>query len=363
MINEKVLKTLEFNKILKMLSGMAVMEASSEEILKLTPMTNAKKIIETLNETDEAAMLLTKKGHLPIMCSKDVRSALKHSEIGGILSMGELIGIAKLLDTSVRIKKYPDDAKLQYLEEHIDSLYEDNSLRDKINSCIIDEETMADGASPELNDIRRKMRTLNNKIKDNLQKFITSTTYRKYLQEQIVTMRDDRYVIPVRAEYKGEIRGIVHDVSQTGSTVFIEPDSVVEANNEIKRLSLEEKKEVERILKELSSEVSLVSKLLEMTYETVMLLDIIFARANFAHKYDCYKPIINTEGKINLMGAKHPLLDRQKAVAIDVYLGDGFDTLIITGPNTGGKTVALKTVGLLTLMAQAGLHIPASSGS
>ena len=363
MIKEKVLKTLEFDKILNLLSEMAVMETTKEEISRLIPLTNIKKITETLNETDEAAMLVTKKGHLPIMCSRDVRSALKHASMGGVLSMGELLGVAKLLDTSVRIKKYPDDTKLEFLEEHIDSLYDDNKLRDKITSCIIDEETMADGASSELNDIRRKIRGSSNKIKDTLQKFTTSTTYRKYLQEQIVTMRDDRYVIPVKAEYKGEIRGIVHDVSQTGSTVFIEPDSVVELNNEIKRLSIEEKKEIERILMELSSDVSLVSKLLEMTYETVILLDMIFARANFAHRYDCFKPLINQDGHIDLIKARHPLLDRQKAVPIDVHLGDEYDTLIITGPNTGGKTVALKTVGLLTLMAQTGLFIPAKEGS
>ncbi len=363
LINQKVFTTLEYNKILQMLSEFAVMEPSKEEIISMTPCVNIKKAELLLNETNEAANLLIKKGHLPIMCAVDIRESLKRASVGGILTMGELLNISKLLDTSSRIKKYPEEFPTEYLSEHIESLYEDKKVKDRITSCIIDENTMADGASPQLNDIRRKLRISGNKIKDTLQSIITSTTYQKYLQEQIVTMRDDRYVIPVRAEFKGEVRGIVHDVSQTGSTVFIEPDSVVELNNEIKRLTIEEAREIERILAELTGEVAVIYKILDMTYDTVMLLDVIFARASFAHKYDCFKPVLNDRGYINLIGAKHPLLDRKKAVAIDVHLGDEFDTLIVTGPNTGGKTVALKTVGLLTLMAQSGLFIPAKEGS
>ena len=359
----KALKTLEFDKILKRLSDFAVMESTKDEIMRIMPAKTLKSAQKMQDETKEASRILTKCGSLPITCASDVTASLKRADMGGTLTMSELLNIAKVLATARRIKMHTKDAECEILAEHIDALYEDKSLETDITGAIIDAETMADDASSTLLDIRRKIRAANNKVKDILQKIITSPSHQKHLQEQLITLRGDRYVIPLKSEYKGAIPGVVHDVSATGSTIFLEPMSVVETNNEIRRLLGEEKGEIEKILANLTNEVALVSKLIKMSYDTISCIDLIFAKGKYALATDAFAPNINDKWHINLRRARHPLIDPKKVVATDIYLGKNFDTLVITGPNTGGKTVTLKTIGLLTVMALSGLHITAEEGS
>ena len=359
----KALKTLEFDKILKRLSDFAVMESTKDEIMRIMPAKTLKSAQKMQDETKEASCILTKCGSLPITCASDVTASLKRADMGGTLTMSELLNIAKVLETARRIKMHTKDAECEILAEHIDALYEDKRLETDITGAIIDAETMADDASSTLLDIRRKIRAANNKVKDILQKIITTPSHQKHLQEQLITLRGDRYVIPLKSEYKGAIPGVVHDVSATGSTIFLEPMSVVETNNEIRRLLGEEKDEIEKILANLTNEVALVSKLIKMSYDTISCIDLIFAKGKYALATDAFAPNINDKGHINLRRARHPLIDPKKVVATDIYLGKNFDTLVITGPNTGGKTVTLKTIGLLTVMALSGLHITAEEGS
>ncbi len=362
-MNKKTLKVLEFDKILARLSEFAVLDITKQRISDLEVSDNIKKINLMQEETAQAITLSTKKGNPPIMCSKDVRSSLKRSQMGGVLSPGEILDIGKVLDTASRLKNYPDDISCDTLEEHFEALYADKNLQRRIFECIVDSETIADTASSELLSIRRALSTGANKVRDILQGIISSPTYSKYLQEQIITIRGDRYVVPVKAECKGEIKGILHDTSSTGATLFIEPMAVVEANNKIRELKNKEKEEIEKILMQLSEEIASVSKLIEMSYLIVSELDLCFARAKFALKYDAFRPVLNDSGRINITKARHPLLDAKTVVPTDIRLGRDFDTLVVTGPNTGGKTVVLKTIGILTLMAQAGLHITANEGS
>lgn len=359
----KALKTLEFDKILKRLSDFAVMESTKDEIMRIMPAKTLKSAQKMQDETKEASRILTKCGSLPITCASDVTASLKRADMGGTLTMSELLNIARVLETARRIKMHTKDAECEILAEHIDALYEDKRLETDITGAVIDAETMADDASSTLLDIRRKIRAANNKVKDILQKIITSPSHQKHLQEQLITLRGDRYVIPLKSEYKGAIPGVVHDVSATGSTIFLEPMSVVETNNEIRRLLGEEKDEIEKILANLTNEVALVSKLIKMSYDTISCIDLIFAKGKYALATDAFAPNINDKGHINLRRARHPLIDPKKVVATDIYLGKNFDTLVITGPNTGGKTVTLKTIGLLTVMALSGLHITAEEGS
>ena len=359
----KALKTLEFDKILKRLSDFAVMERTKDEIMRIMPAKTLKSAQKMQDETKEASRILTKCGSLPITCASDVTASLKRADMGGTLTMSELLNIAKVLETARRIKMHTKDSECEILAEHIDALYEDKRLETDITGAVIDAETMADDASSTLLDIRRKIRAANNKVKDILQKIITSPSHQKHLQEQLITLRGDRYVIPLKSEYKGAIPGVVHDVSATGSTIFLEPMSVVETNNEIRRLLGEEKDEIEKILANLTNEVALVSKLIKMSYDTISCIDLIFAKGKYALATDAFAPNINDKGHINLRRARHPLIDPKKVVATDIYLGKNFDTLVITGPNTGGKTVTLKTIGLLTVMALSGLHITAEEGS
>ena len=359
----KALKTLEFDKILKRLSDFAVMESTKDEIMRIMPAKTLKSAQKMQDETKEASRILTKCGSLPITCASDVTASLKRADMGGTLTMSELLNIAKVLETARRIKMHTKDAECEILAEHIDALYEDKRLETDITGAVIDAETMADDASSTLLDIRRKIRAANNKVKDILQKIITSPSHQKHLQEQLITLRGDRYVIPLKSEYKGAIPGVVHDVSATGSTIFLETMSVVETNNEIRRLLGEEKDEIEKILANLTNEVALVSKLIKMSYDTISCIDLIFAKGKYALATDAFAPKINDKGHINLRRARHPLIDPKKVVATDIYLGKNFDTLVITGPNTGGKTVTLKTIGLLTVMALSGLHITAEEGS
>ncbi len=362
-MNEKTLKTLEFNKIIERLSDMAVMDITKTAIENLRIGDNIKKINLLQEETAQAMTLITKKGTPPIACREDIRPSLRRSRMQGVLSAGEILSVGKVLETSEKLKAYPDDISCDALGEHFDALYADKPLRKRIFDIIIDADTIADDATAELSDIRRALKNSSNKVRDILQSIISSPTYQKCLQEQIITMRGDRFVVPVKSEHRGEIKGILHDTSSSGATLFIEPMSVVETNNKIRELKSREKEEIEKILMQLTEEISLVSKLIEMSCEIISELDLCFARARFSLEYDCYRPILNDKGIINLQRARHPLLDPKTVVPTDIYLGRDFDTLVVTGPNTGGKTVVLKTIGLLTLMAQAGLHIPAREES
>jgi len=362
-MNEKTLKTLEFNKIREKLSGYAIMDITKDAVANLKIGSNIKKINVLQDETAQSILLLTKKGSVPIGCPHDVRPCLKRSRMQGILSPGEILSVGKVLETGEKLKNYPDDISCPALSEHFESLYTDKDLKRKIFDKIIDEDNIADNASPELYDIRRSLNQSSNKVRDILQSIITSPSYQNALQDQIITMRGDRYVVPVKATHKGEIKGILHDTSSSGATLFIEPVSVVEANNKIRELKSQEKEEIEKILMELTEDISLVSKLIEMSYEIISELDLCFARAKFSLEHDCYRPLLNDKGIISISRARHPLLDSNTVVPTDIILGKDYDTLVVTGPNTGGKTVVLKTIGLLTLMAQAGLHIPANEGS
>ncbi len=362
-MNSKTIKTLEFDKIIEKLSSMAVMDITKDAIKNLKISDNIKKINRLQDETAQAMYLSVKKGSAPIGCKTDIRSSLRRSRMQGVLSMGEILSVGKVLETAEKLKAYPDEISCEALEEHFESLYTDKELRRKIFDIILDEDNIADNASSELYDIRRALNQSSNKVRDILHSIITSPAYQGALQEQIITMRGDRFVVPVKATHRGEIKGILHDTSSSGATLFIEPMSVVEANNKIRELKTKEKEEIEKILMQLTEEISMVSKLIEMTYEIISELDLCFARAKFSLEYDCYRPLLNDKGIINLERARHPLLDKKTVVPTDIRLGRDFDTLVVTGPNTGGKTVVLKTIGLLTLMAAAGLHIPANEGS
>ena len=360
-MNKKVYETLEFNKIRNILKSFALMELSQSMALSLEPSTDIRKVNEMQEQTACAMNLVVKKGNPPIYCKEDVRSSLKRADMGGVLSLKDILQIGKVLKTSRALKTYPDDVPCEAFEEYIESLFEDKKLEQRIFDCIQDEETISDNASAELSSIRRKIRSSEGKIKEVLHNIISKNS--KYLQDPIITMRSDRYVVPVKAEHRGSIKGIVHDTSSSGITLFIEPEAVVEAGNEIRMLKNKEAEEIERILRELTEEIAVSSKLLSMTYTCIAELDLIFAKAKFALKYDGFRPVLNDDGYINLVKARHPLLDEKKVVPTDIYLGKDFDTLVITGPNTGGKTVVLKTLGLMTLMAQAGMHITAKEGS
>lgn len=362
-MNKRVFKILEFDKILKMLASYAVMDTTSQRITDSDVYDNVKKVNKMQSETADALKLLTKNGSAPITCTADIRPHLKRALRNGVLSISEILSVGKVLETARKLRLYPDDTPCPSLEEHFDALWTDRDLEKRIFASITDEDTLADDASPALGDIRRKIRIAGNKVRDTLKSIISSPTYSKCLQEQIITMRGDRYVVPVKAEHKGDIRGIVHDTSSSGATLFIEPMSVVEANNEIRTLTDMEKDEILRILCEFSAHIADNAELIDMTYDTISELDYIFARAHMAIRHECYRPILNDYGLIKLEKARHLLIDPNKVVPVDLRLGEDFDTLVVTGPNTGGKTVVLKTAGLITLMAQAGLHIPAREGS
>ncbi|MBR4874701.1 MAG: endonuclease MutS2 [Clostridia bacterium] len=365
-MNEKTLATLEFNKILNMLMTYTKNEKVIERIEKLCPETDIENVKKMLRETTEAQGVLLRRGAPPAFTVNDVCGAVKRCERGGVLSMKELLSLSSALATARRIKGYIEEDKigketdLYSLAESIINL---KQLENEINDKIISENEMADGASPALFAIRRKMKSQEEKIRDTLNSIISSTKFQKFLQDPIITMRSDRFVVPVKAEYKNEIKGIVHDFSASGSTVFIEPVSVVEMTNEIAELRGKEKEEIERVLYELAGVVSESSNEILTDYKIIYELDFIFCKARLSVSQKGVEPKLNDEGRIIIKKGRHPLLDKNKVVPIDISLGDEYDTLIITGPNTGGKTVSLKTLGLFTLMAQSGLHISADTGS
>lgn len=359
----KALKTLEYDKILALLSQCASTEGAKALILSTVPESEPIRVQRLLTQTSDAKHMTSLSGSPSFGGIKDVRDSVEHAEKGASLSPRELLDIADLLYVSSGLVAYSGakNAECGSLNEIFDRIFKNPTLEKEIKRIIISEDTISDDATPQLAAIRRNIRNTNNRIRDMLQGYITSPKYSKTLQDNIVTMRNGRYVIPVKVEHKSEISGLVHDASASGATLFIEPVAVVEANNDLRRFEAEERAEIERILAELSSQVASFADALILNYSNIILLDSIFARAELSWRLRATEPLLDSF--IDIIGARHPLLDQKKAVPIDVKLGEKFDTLIITGPNTGGKTVSLKTLGLFTLMAQSGMHIPAREGS
>ena len=362
---DKSIRTLELPRVLQKLSDQAVSAEAKERALRLRPETETEEVLRLLDQTDAARQMIGLHGSPSFSGVKPVAEALDRADRGGSLNTKELLTIAGLLTAARRAREYFNDeaAEKTAIDHLFLSLHGNRFLEEKINRCIVDEDRIADAASTELADIRRHMRAAQAKSRQILQKIISSPSYAKILQETIITQRDGRFVVPVKAEHKGDMPGLVHDISSTGATLFIEPIGVVQANNEYIELEAKEQKEIERILAELSADVAAHREDIQWDYDTLVHLDLIFARGQLSYKMDAIRPEVRRDGAIHLRKARHPLLDAKKAVPIDIELGDTFDTLVITGPNTGGKTVSLKTLGLLTLMAQCGLHIPAADQS
>jgi len=361
---EKSIKKLELDRVLELLAGQAVGEAAKERCRALAPETDADEIRRLLGETGAACRLIEKKGAPGFSEVKDVGASLDRADRGGSLGAKELLRIASSLRCARTVKAYSEtDASASCLDVYFQELTPNKFLEDKISRAILSEEEIADDASPALADIRRHIRLQSGKIRESLQKVISSPSYAKVLQEPIVTIREGRFVVPVKSECKNEIPGLVHDVSSSGGTFFIEPMQAVNANNALRELAAKEQKEIERILAELSADAAGYREPIVRNYEMLVALDCIFARARLSFVMKAIEPEIRTDGKLELKNARHPLIDPHVVVPVSVRLGTDFDTLIITGPNTGGKTVTLKTIGLLTLMAECGLHIPADDGS
>ncbi len=362
---DKASKTLEFDKILSMLSSCALTDGAKAKALTLMPDTDIERIRRKLKETDEAKRLAGIKGAPSFWGVKDVGDSLERAEKGAQLTPGELLQVARLLTCVRSLKSYPEkDYPFGHpFYVYFSRLITDNALEKAITSAILSEDSIADDASAELSRIRRKMKGLNSKVKEQLQRYITSSEYQKYLQDSLITTRQGRYVIPVKAECRGEIKGLVHDISSSGATVFIEPTPVVEINNNLRILLREEEQEIERILSALSAQVAASSGLISLDYYNVTELALIFAKAELSFRLNGTSPEITEGRELRILRARHPLLDKNKVVPTDIRLGGDFDTLVITGPNTGGKTVTLKTLGLLSMMAQSGLHTPCNSSS
>lgn len=361
---EKSLQKLELGAVLQLLADQACSQEAKSRCMALEPVTDADDVRQLQTQTSAACRLIVQKGSPGLSGIQDVSASLARADRGGSLSAGELLKIAAVLRVARNVKNYAEtDAVSSVLDPWFLDLVGNKYLEEKIDSAIISEEEIADAASPELSDIRRHIRIQSAKIRDSLQKVISSPTYAKYLREPIITIRSDRFVVPVKSEFKGQVPGLVHDVSSTGSTFFIEPMSAVNANNALRELFVRERKEIERILAELSAEAAAYQEHINRNFEILVFLDCIFAKAKLSFQMNAIEPQIREDGKLALSRARHPLIEKKAVVPISVRLGDDFDTLVITGPNTGGKTVTLKTIGLLTLMAECGLHIPADDGS
>ena len=361
---EKSIRTLELPVVLEMLASLAVSDAAKEKCRGLSPVCQLEEAVRLQEETQSARERLGLYGSPSFSGVKDVSRALNRADHGGVLNTRELLDVADLLTASRRVAEYDRDRQGEktVLDHLFSALHTNKFLEDKIRGAILDEETIADSASPELADIRRKMRLAASKGRQILQRIISSPSYAKVLQEALITQRDGRFVVPVKAECKGSIPGLVHDISSSGATLFVEPMGVVQANNELKELQAREEKEIDRILRILSGECAAQMMNILYDYDILVHLDVIFARGQLSYRMNAAKPILARRGGIVLRRARHPLLDQAKAVPISLELGNSYDTLVITGPNTGGKTVTLKTIGLLTLMAQCGLQIPADDG-
>lgn len=361
-MNTKVLTTLEYTKIIDLLTEKADSEPGKKLCRDLVPSTDLSAIRTAQRETKDALARLFRIGSTSFGSNRDLGFSIRSLEIGSSLSMSELLKLASFLDNVSRIKTYGKKEREDLPNDSLDAYFEGltpmTQLANEINRCILSEEEMADDASPKLKSIRRSKLSTNEKIHSQLTSMVNGA-YRTFLQDAVITMRDNRYCIPVKAEYKSQVSGMVHDQSSTGSTFFIEPAAVVNLNNQLKELDLQEQEEIEVILGDLSSQAAVHTSELAADQKIMTTLDFIFAKAKLAMEQNATEPIFNTEHYIQIRKGRHPLLDKKKAVPIDVRLGKDFDLLVITGPNTGGKTVSLKTVGLFTLMGQAGLHIPA----
>lgn len=358
-------KALELDKVLELLEREISSKESAYLVQELKPAEDIDQVKLLMEETDAAFVLSAKFGSPSFYGLKNISNASRRAQAGGSLGMKELLEVGSSLRTFRALKQWRQrNAGVKTpLDGRFSLIIPNKTLEDRIFTSIKSEEEMEDEASPQLAGIRRKIRNTGTKIRDNLDKLIRSQTHKKHLQDAIVTMRSGRYVVPVKAEYRGEVQGLVHDTSSSGATLFIEPMSVVEANNEIRLLQAQEREEIDRILLELSALVGDIAEELSESFIYSTQLDLIFAKANLAYKMKAVVPKLNDEGRIDLKAARHPLISKDKVVPIDVNLGKGFDTLIVTGPNTGGKTVAIKTIGLLTLMAMCGLMIPAVENS
>ncbi|MDO5362476.1 MAG: endonuclease MutS2 [Eubacteriales bacterium] len=361
-MNQKAYKALEYYKIIDMLTDKASSFMGKELCRKLTPSTDLEEIRHMQTQTKDALTRLFQKGNISFGSVKDVRGSLKRLEIGSALGITELLSICSLLENVNRVKAYSRNDRSDSLPDSLDGMFSAleplTPLSAEIRRCILSEDEISDDASSTLRQIRRNMKVANDKIHTQLSSLVSGSA-RNYLQDAVITMRNGRYCIPVKSEYKGQVPGMVHDQSSTGSTLFIEPMAIVKLNNDIRELELKEQKEIEIILADLSEQTAVHSELIKTDLEIMVQLDFIFARASLAMDMNGNEPLFNDKGRINLKKARHPLIDKKKAVPIDIRLGDDFDLLVITGPNTGGKTVSLKTVGLLTMMGQSGLHIPA----
>lgn len=365
MTHPRHIKTLELDKVLNMLSDCATLGDSKVLAKELYPVSNIKEAEALMNQTNAAYVLLAKFGGPSFGAAENVDSALARAGAGGVLTMRELLKIGEVLRVirSVYEWRFSQPGADSCLDIYFSSLCPNKTFENRIFTSILSEDEMADNASKELADIRRKIRNKSQGIREKLEGLIRSSHYQKFLQEAIITQRNGRFVVPVKNEYRSEVSGLVHDTSGSGATVFIEPMSVVELNNEIRVLTGKEKEEIERILTELSLAAGELADSIKHNFASLVELNLIFAKAHLAYKMKASLPILNTDGIIDLKKARHPLLNPDKVVATDIYLGKDFDTLVITGPNTGGKTVSIKTVGLLTLMACCGLMIPTSDNS
>lgn len=366
-MDERACKVLEYDKVIEMLKRYAGSELGRARCADLKPQTDLKEIRRMQEETRDALARIYKKGSLSFYGLPDIRGALKLLEVGSSLLAVELLKISSVLTATQRVKNYggkvSEEQSADSLSERFELLEPLTTLNNEIQRCILSEEEIADDASPGLKSVRRQMKIINDKIRDQLNTIVNSQDSKTMLQDSIITMRNGRYCLPVKQEYKGQFAGLIHDQSSKGSTIFMEPASVVKLNNELSELFLKEAKEIEKILAELSVQAAMHTENLAYNTETLTELDFIFARASLAKAMKASEPLFNDRGYINIKKGRHPLIDSHTVVPIDIFLGDEFTLLVVTGPNTGGKTVTLKTVGLFTLMGQAGLHIPAFDGS
>lgn len=367
-MKQKSKVVLEFNKIIESVESFAETETGKKEVRKLDISSDIERVNYLQNQTKEALSIIIEKSSPPLGGITDIRDYVKRGAVGGIISQRGLLNCADTLRAARLMKNYvllnnKEERKYEILEELCQNIYSNKDIEDKIYSIIISEEEISDDASPELKRIRRAIQIKNSAIKNKINSIVNSSTTQKYLQESIVTMRNDRYVVPVKKEYRSMIKGIMHDQSSTGSTIYIEPIAIVEMNNEVSNLKIEEKKEVERILLELSLMIGDIEREMIDNQQLLTQLDYIFAKGKYAISINAIEPKINDKGYIRIKKGRHPLIDPNVVVPINVWLGDEFTTLIITGPNTGGKTVAIKTIGLFSLMGMSGLHIPAEYGT
>ena len=366
-MNEKVFRTLEYNKILDMLKDIAVSPMGKDKAFNLKPMENINDILSAQKETSDAESMILQKGNISLGGLREIRPQLKRVTVGGTLSIEELLNIGEFLYVCRKVKNYAKtdnkNQSFESIQQYFDIIELLPYLEKEITRCIISETQIADDASQKLREIRREIKVSNDRVKEHLNSIITSSAYKNMLQDPVITIRNDRYCVPIKSEYRGSFNGMVHDQSNTGSTLFIEPLSVVQLNNRIKELFGKEREEIDKILKELSMKVAENTDVLNSNLEMLTHIDFIFAKGNLSINMKATEPRFNQKGIIDIKKGRHPLLKQDSVVPIDIYLGKEFTTLLITGPNTGGKTVALKTIGLFTIMGQAGLHIPAFDNS